>query len=68
MAFETNSLRESIGALQWLTNESRPDLAVQVNMLQLTLSDFKVRGCWEANNIIRRAEQHRGFWSIPEEN
>ena len=59
-AFEIKSLRGCNGALQWLTKESRPDLAVQANMSQQALSDPRVKNYKEANNIVRRAKQlHR---------
>ena len=50
---EIESLRECNGALQWLTKENRPDLAVQVNMSQQAMSDPRVRDCRHANNVVQ---------------
>ena len=46
---EVRSLRECNCAVQWMAKESRPDLAVQVNLSQQTLSDPRVRHCRQAN-------------------
>ena len=54
---EIESLRECTGALQWLARESRPDLAVQVNMSQHP----GVRVCRRANNVVSRAVPHHGL-------
>ena len=55
---DTKPLRECCGALQWLAKESRPDLAVQVNMSQQAMSYPRVRDSRRANDVVRRAIQH----------
>ena len=60
-AAEIKSLRECNDALQWLDKESRPDLAVQVNMSQQAMSHPRVRDCRNANNVVKRAVQHHGL-------
>ena len=68
---EISVLRAVNGSLNWLANQSRPDLAAQTSLSQQAMSSPKVHHLCEVNNIIRRAKQHSDlsicFKSIPAE-
>eukprot|EP00435_Cladocopium_sp_Y103_P025163 s1174_g6.t1 len=52
-------LRAINGSLNWLSSQSRPDLAAQTSFSQQSFPNPKIRHLRNANNIIRRARQHR---------
>eukprot|EP00435_Cladocopium_sp_Y103_P029371 s1599_g7.t1 len=68
---EVSVLRAINGSLNWLSNQSRPDLAAQTSLSQQAMSAPKVHHLCEVNNIIRRAKQHAElsilFKAIPAE-
>eukprot|EP00435_Cladocopium_sp_Y103_P067719 s304_g30.t1 len=55
---ELSELRTSVGALSWLTKESRPDLAGRVALLQQTFPKPRVKDLLEANAITSEARKH----------
>ena len=52
-------LRAINGSLNWLSSQSRPDLAVQTSFCQQAFPNPCVKHLREANNAIRRAKQHK---------
>eukprot|EP00435_Cladocopium_sp_Y103_P058196 s1061_g20.t1 len=52
-------LRGINGSLNWLSSQSRPDLAVQTSLSQQCFPHPKLKHLKEANNAIRRARQHK---------
>ena len=62
-------LRGINGSLNWLSSQSRPDLAVQTSLSQQCFPKPKVKHLRNANNAIRRAKQHKDlqitFRSVP---
>ena len=62
-------LRGINGSLNWLSSQTRPDLAVQTSLSQQCFPKPKIKHLRNANNAIRRAEQHRDlqitFKSVP---
>eukprot|EP00435_Cladocopium_sp_Y103_P061236 s2072_g22.t2 len=55
---EVSCLRAINGSLNWLSSQSRPDLAAQVSFSQQSFSHPNVGDALAANNAIRRARQH----------
>eukprot|EP00435_Cladocopium_sp_Y103_P040911 s2194_g11.t1 len=55
---EISQLRASIGALSWLSKESRPDLAGRVALLQQAFPQPRVRDLIEANAITAEAKKY----------
>lgn len=51
-------LRAINGSLNWLTTQSRPDLAAQTSLSQQCFPHPKMSNLRQANNIVRRARQH----------
>ena len=47
------------GSLNWLSSQSRPDLAAQTSISQQSFPRPTIRHLRNANNIIRRAKQHK---------
>ena len=43
---------------KWFDKESRPGLAVQVNISQQDMSEPRGRDCRNANHVVKRAVQH----------
>ena len=58
-AREVSSLRGLNGAANWLANQTRPDLAVQVSMSQQAFPNPKVSDLLYANQLVQRARQFR---------
>ena len=56
---QVRTLRAINGSLNWLSSQSRPDLAAQTSMSQQAFPRPTIRHLRNANNIIRRAKQHR---------
>ena len=54
-------LRAINGSLNWLSSQSRPDLAVQTSLSQQAFPNPKIRHLRDANNAIRRAKMHKDF-------
>ena len=54
---EVASLRTCNGAAQWLSKETRPDLAAQCSFSQQALSEPTVGDCRAANLLTKRARQ-----------
>ena len=55
---EISNLRASIGALSWLSKESRPDLAGRVALLQQAFPKPRVKDLIEANAITTEARRY----------
>ena len=55
---EISVLRAINGSLNWLSSQSRPDLAAQTSLSQQAMAKPLVHHLCEVNNIIRRAKQH----------
>eukprot|EP00435_Cladocopium_sp_Y103_P055765 s362_g18.t1 len=68
---EVSVLRAVNGSLNWLSSQSRPDLAAQTSLSQQAFPNPTVHHLCEANNVIRRAKQHSDlgvtFLPIPAE-
>ena len=68
---EIGCLRAINGSLNWLANQSRPDLATQVSFSQQSFPRPTISDALAANNAVRRAKQHADqtirFRSIPSE-
>ena len=47
------------GSLNWISSQSRPDLSAQTSLSQQAFPNPKIHHLRNANNIIRRARQHR---------
>eukprot|EP00435_Cladocopium_sp_Y103_P001293 s456_g1.t1 len=54
---EISILRGINGSLNWISTQSRPDLAAQTSISQQSFPDPTVHHLLEANNVIRRAKQ-----------
>ena len=52
-------LRAINGSLNWLSSQSRPDLAVQTSLSQQAFPRPRIHNLRDANNAIRRARQNR---------
>ena len=55
---ETRCLRAISGGLNWLSTQSRPDLATQTSFSQQSFPRPTVNDALNANNAIRQARQH----------
>ena len=55
---EISVLRAINGSLNWLSGQSRPDLAAQTSLSQQAFPSPTVHHLCEANNVVRRAKQH----------
>ena len=55
---EVSELRASVGALSWLSKESRPDLAGRVALLQQNFPRPRVKDLIEANSIRQEAKKN----------
>lgn len=55
---EISCLRAINGSLNWLANQSRPDLATQVSFSQQAFPQLTVGDAISANHAVRRAKQH----------
>ena len=56
---QVRQLRGINGSLNWLSSQTRPDLAVQPSLSQQCFPNPKVKNLRDANNAVRRAKQHR---------
>ena len=57
-AKEVSCLRAINGSLNWLANQSRPDLATQVSFSQQSFPQPCVEDAIAVNHAVRRAKQH----------
>ena len=55
---EINALRAVNGAANWLSGQTRPDLAVQTSFSQQCFPEPKVKDLLYANQLVHRARQH----------
>jgi hypothetical protein len=58
-ASQTRVLRGINGSLNWLSNQSRPDLSVQTSLSQQCFPKPRIGNLRDANNAVRRAKQHK---------
>eukprot|EP00435_Cladocopium_sp_Y103_P012259 s60_g3.t1 len=56
---EVSVLRAINGSLNWLAGQTRPDLSSQTSLSQQAFPAPTVHHLCEANNVIRRAKQHK---------
>lgn len=56
---QVRTLRAINGSLNWLSSQSPPDLAAQTSLSQQAFPRPTIRHLRNANNIIRRAKQHK---------
>ena len=59
--FQIKQLRGINGSLNWLSSQSRPDLAAQTSLSQQAFPNPKIRHLRAANNVIRRARMFRNL-------
>ena len=59
--FQVKQLRGINGSLNWLSSQSRPDLAAQTSLSQQAFPNPKIRHLRAANNVIRRARMFRNL-------
>ncbi|CAE7244986.1 GIP, partial [Symbiodinium sp. CCMP2456] len=55
---EVAALRAVNGAANWLSGQSRPDLAVQTSFSQQSFPEPRVKDLLAANQLVQRAKQH----------
>ena len=55
-AQERTDFRSTIGSLQWLSTQSRPDISFEVNQLQKRIPDLKVFDLLRANALVREVK------------
>lgn len=56
--YQVKLLRGVNGSLNWLSTQSRPDLAAQTSMSQQAFPNPKVHHLRQASNVVRRARIH----------
>lgn len=56
--YQTRTLRGINGSLNWLSTQSRPDLAAQTSISQQAFPHPKIKHLRHANNVVRRARMH----------
>ena len=55
---EVSDFRSVLGALQWLSTQSRPDISFMVNQLQKRVNMLEVKDLEVANQIVRIVKKH----------
>ena len=55
---ELTDFRSTVGSLQWLATQSRPDLAFEVNQLQKRVPNLQVADLIRANRTVREAKSN----------
>ena len=55
---EVTDFRSVLGALQWLSTQSRPDVSFMVNQLQKRVNDLRIRDLEIANQVVRIVTKH----------
>ena len=63
---EKHTLRSVIGKLNWLSTQTRPDLAYAVSRLGSNLKTAQVKDLLHANKIIRRCKAHDVHMHFPQ--
>ena len=58
-AEELTDYRSAVGSLQWLSTQSRPDIAFEVNQLQKRVKDLRVFDLLRANRVIKEVVDNR---------
>ena len=53
---ERTDFRSTIGSLQWLSTQSRPDIAFEVNQLQKRVPDLRVFDLLRANVLVKEVK------------
>ena len=53
---EKTDFRSTVGSLQWLSTQSRPDLSFEVNQLQKRIPNLQVADLIRANRIVKEAK------------
>ena len=53
---ERTDFRSTIGSLQWLSTQSRPDISFEVNQLQKRIPDLKVFDLQRANALVHEVK------------
>ena len=54
---EQSDFRSVLGALQWLSTQSRPDISLEVNQLQKRVNSLQVRDLEKANSVARMVKR-----------
>ena len=52
-------LRAINGSLNWISSQSRPDVAVQTSLSQQVFPNPKIKHLRDVNNAVRRTKQHK---------
>ena len=55
---EVTDFRSVLGAVQWLSTQSRPDVSFMVNQLQKRVNDLRIRDLEIANQVVRIVKKH----------
>ena len=55
---EQTDYRSTVGSLQWLCTQTRPDLSFEVNQLQKRVNDLRVEDLKRANRAVREVKQN----------
>ena len=58
-SYQIKQLRGINGSLNWLTSQSRPDLAAQTSLSQQAFPSPQIKHLRHANNVVRRARLHQ---------
>lgn len=56
---ELTDFRSVVGSLQWLSTQSRPDVAFEVNQLQKRVRDLRVYDLVRVNKCVNEVRKHR---------
>ena len=55
---EITDYRSTVGSLQWLATQSRPDIAFETNQLQKRVPDSRIEDLVRANRLVREVKKH----------
>lgn len=56
---EETDFRSTVGSLQWLSTQTRPDLSFEINQLQKRAGDLRVEDLLRANRTVREAKKNQ---------
>ena len=56
---EKTDYRSTVGSLQWLSSQSRPDISFEVNQLQKRISDLRIQDMLRANKLVKEVMDSR---------
>ncbi|CAE7266153.1 RE1 [Symbiodinium natans] len=56
---EKTNFRSTVGSLQWLCNQTRPDISFEVNQLQKRVNSLKVEDVLRVNKLVDEVKKHR---------